>query len=236
MVRQLRTYLKRIKLEKAIKGFRDIEVPSQYLQGDSPVVQLLDAGHGGMIDDKYVTYPSKMYDHKDFVFYEGVVNRLIVKSIARHCLRKKLNYVIIGDTEKDLKLHKRTEIANNFMKNNPKFLPYYHSVHCNAFYKDLGVNGYQVHILNKDSSESFKIASRAISIQSDKDFMRTRKYPLVESNYTVLRKTNMPALLTENGFFTNKKEAEWLLTEEAQYKLGLMYAELQEGIIKEDIL
>ena len=37
-----------------------------------------------------------------------------------------------------------------------------------------------------------------------------------EDNFTVLVKTNCPAILTENLFFTNREEVKWLMTSEGR--------------------
>ena len=40
--------------------------------------------------------------------------------------------------------------------------------------------------------------------------------PDYESNFYVLKNTNMPAVLTENFFMDCKEECKWLMTEEAK--------------------
>jgi N-acetylmuramoyl-L-alanine amidase len=58
-----------------------------YLPSHEGVVWILDPGHGGMIDGKYQTFPNKMCDHGDFIFYEGVFNRQIVVKLAKKLRR-----------------------------------------------------------------------------------------------------------------------------------------------------
>lgn len=47
--------------------------------------------------------------------------------------------------------------------------------------------------------------------------------PDYEANFTVLVKTNCPAILTENFFYTNKEECEWLKTNEARNAIALLH-------------
>ena len=41
----------------------------------------------------------------------------------------------------------------------------------------------------------------------------TRVLPVQKKNFYVIKNTKCPAILTENGFYTNKKQREWLMSE-----------------------
>ena len=49
--------------------------------------------------------------------------------------------------------------------------------------------------------------------------------PDYEENFTVIYKTWCPAILTENLFFTNKKECEWLMTDEGRQVIADIHVE-----------
>ena len=50
-------------------------------------------------------------------------------------------------------------------------------------------------------------------------------------SFYVLRKTSMPAILSENGFFTNIDDAKYLLTEEAQWQIATAHFEAMQNML-----
>ena len=53
--------------------------------------------------------------------------------------------------------------------------------------------------------------------------MGWRNRGVKSANFYVLKYTKMPSVLTENGFMTNLKEAEVLMSDEGSYKLSLAH-------------
>ncbi|WRU97707.1 N-acetylmuramoyl-L-alanine amidase (plasmid) [Priestia filamentosa] len=102
-----------------------------------------------------------------------------------------------GDTTKSL--DQRTGEANSWGAD------YYLSIHCNS--SNGSARGYEDYIHNSlsDSSTSAKyqdmMHGEIVKINQLND--RGRK----KANFHVLRETNMPALLTENGFIDNRQDA-----------------------------
>jgi len=164
---------------------------------------LIDNGHGGIIDGKYVTAPSKMYIHDDDnIFYEGVFNRIIKNLLVRKLKRNGLHYIDLCPTQLDLDLDVRVDIANAYYKKygNAVLL----SLHSNAG----GGRGFEVwtsvgqtrsdifaEILGGVLRNTFS-GSPFRADTSDGDLDK-------ESQFYILKHTKCPAILPECLFFDN---------------------------------
>jgi len=80
---------------------------------------IIDAGHGGFINEEYVTAPEKMFihnpgDHHNLaeVFYEGVFNRQVKDLLIRMLWDKGMAAVDLCPGELDVPLDVRVNIAN----------------------------------------------------------------------------------------------------------------------------
>ena len=180
---------------------------------------LLDFGHGGMYEGHYVTAPAKMHTFSDgLTIYEGVINRKIGYKLAK-LLDGKYEYDIISDPEDDLSLPVRVMTADNRFRKDPRCI--FLSIHSNAG----GGSGFEV-FTSKGQTKSDKVAQifcevykkmfpefkfRSDQLDGDDD---------KEADFYVLRKTDCPALLVENLFFDNRREAEYLLSEFGQNKIA----------------
>ncbi|KGP90679.1 N-acetylmuramoyl-L-alanine amidase [Pontibacillus chungwhensis BH030062] len=150
----------------------------------------LDPGHGGKD-------PGAIGD--------GIVEKDINLDIALRIRASILNdyenvEVLMSRTDDRTKsLTERTEEANAWGAD------YYLSIHCNAL--DGKANGYEDFIHDSLSNSSITaryqnvIHGEVMKINGLKD--RGQK----KANFHVLRESTMPALLTENGFIDNKKDA-----------------------------
>lgn len=182
----------------------------------------IDAGHGG-IDEKghYTTAPSKMWKHKDFVFYEGVYNRNIANKLAEKLKKAGIDYEFLHDEVKDIALTFRVRKANELSKNRECVL---FSIHGNAA-DNLSANYFSVWT-SRGNTKSDAIAEilyqelqkelpeerfSADTTDNDRDW---------EANFTIIDKTICPAILSENGFFTNEEQARKMLTPEWQDKVA----------------
>ena len=190
---------------------------------------ILDPGHGGIVNGKYTTAPSKMCKHGDDWFYEGVFNREIVNLIADMCLEKDISYIKTVYDGRDIPLKDRVSSANTFWdhwKNGNGFMPIFISVHSNASVNG-NATGWEVWT-SKGETKSDRIAS--ILFQKMKEQfpgMRMRSDfsdgdPDKESQFYVLSKTKCPAILTENFFFTtfSPDYMEILNTEDGKMKIA----------------
>lgn len=181
---------------------------------------LLDAGHGGMYKGKYVTAPSKMHVFPDgFTVYEGVVNRLITNKLADLLKSALLDYKLIHDGENDDALSVRVNRADAEYIKDKRCI--YLSIHSNAG----GGRGFEI-FTSRGQTKSDKVAGifcecyrshfpdfhfREEQVDGDAD---------KEADFYVLRKTDCPALLVENLFFDNRREAEFLMSEGGQQKIA----------------
>ena len=173
------------------------------------MIVLLDNGHGGLINGEYQT-PGKrspIWDDGSQLF-EGEFNRSIVSRIIESLTALKIPYINIAPEIRDITLSTRIKRANN-IKNKSCF---YLSIHSNAG----GGKGFEV-FTSPGETKSDRIASvfgeefnktfpdrRLRADYSDGDLDK-------ESSFAVIKKTRMPAVLTENFFMDNEEECKELL-------------------------
>lgn len=181
---------------------------------------LLDAGHGGMINGKYTTAPAKMFAFPDgVVIYEGVINRAIVKQVQKHLAAMGIDYAFIHDANEDTTLSNRVRRADNHYLKDHRAV--FLSVHSNSG----GGSGFEI-FTSPGQTKSDKIANifcetykkhfPAKHFREDKSDGDADK----EADFYVLRKTDCPAILVENLFFDNRKEAEYLLSTDGQMAIA----------------
>ncbi len=178
---------------------------------------LLDNGHGGLIDNKYQTKGKQKKWSDGTHIYEGEFNRAIVNGIIEKLTALKIPYVNIAPEYRDVSLQTRVNRANKY---NAKKC-FYLSVHANAG----GGHGSEI-FTSPGETKSDKIATifgeeykkeypnkKLRTDYSDGDLDK-------EDRYTVLLKTKMPAILTENFFMDNKEECkDILLTKEGRERI-----------------
>jgi len=185
----------------------------------SKTVILLDNGHG-------INTPGKCSCDKRILEWSYV--REIVKGIVKKLDEDGISYYLVHPEDKeftsqsyDLKL--RTDRANKKyaeLKKEGKAALFV-SVHLNA----AGGTGWQkasgfcVYVSNSASANSKKFAKLIYDEAAKNDLKGNRATPKEKyhtADFWVLRKTNMPAVLTENLFMTNKAEVEYLLSEKGK--------------------
>lgn len=224
---------KKKKYSKEYKG-------TQYtiFEGSSNYVFLLDPGHGGMIDGIYQTEGKRSPVWEDGTqLFEGVSNRDFILRITKELEARDISYINLVDTEIDTPLKIRTDLANYLYSNEQKKKKrkmIYISVHSDAFHKR-SARGWSV-FTSPGQTLSDKVAEivalkwkehfpkgKLRADESDGDLDK-------EAKFWVLRKTIMPAILTENFFMTNKHECqEILMNEEGRQKIAaLHYEAIQE--------
>jgi N-acetylmuramoyl-L-alanine amidase len=184
---------------------------------ENSLVVYLDAGHGGMINGKYTTAPSKMFKHKDgSIAYEGVINRRI-KDKLKELIIPGIRFIDVASTNEDKSLEDRCHVANrtylNIRYKEKKAL--YLSIHSNAG----GGSGFEVYTSpgQTDSDKYAQICCEEIKKEfsefpfraglSDGDLDK-------EDKFYVLVKTFMPAILMELLFFDNPNDWKYQQTDE----------------------
>ena len=207
----------------------DINVATN--KGSDKMKICLDAGHGASTNGKRSPDSSLM----EYEFNRDVMKRL--KTILeRHDVE--VIETVIDDT--DVSLSARCSIAN---KNN---VDYFISIHANADgngYNWTSAKGWEIYIVGKGG----KAEKLAKSIQESSRELGLIDRGVKVANFQVLRDTNMPAVLIEHGFYTNKKECELLKTESFRQKcaevdargilsyLGINYIPTEEKTVEKPI-
>lgn len=172
------------------------------------MIVLLDNGHGGLINGKYVTPGKRKNWEEDGVIYEGEFNRAIVNGLIEKLTFLKIPYVNITPEYRDVTLYTRVKRANQHPADQSFFL----SVHSNAggghgceFFTSPGVTKSDsiATIFGEEYKKIFP-GRRLRTDYSDGDLDKERRF-------YVLTKTKMPAVLTENFFMDNIEEFQNIL-------------------------
>lgn len=197
----------------------------QWLE-ESNYFWILDAGHGGITKDgRYTTAPAKMHKFDSFTIYEGVINRAITSIVEQELKKARIDYAIVAHPIEDTPLSQRVAKADAVYAKDKRAI--YLSIHSNAG----GGSGFEI-FTSPGQTKSDKLANIFCEMYQ-KCFPH---YPLrtdktdgdadKEADFYVLRKTDCPALLVENLFFDNLKEAEYLRSPEGQQAIAncIVYA------------
>lgn len=173
------------------------------------MIVLLDHGHGGLINGVYQTPGKRSPVWGDgSQLFEGEFNRAIVARIIESLTAQKIPYINIAPEARDVKLSTRVKRANDVHEKSCFLI----SVHSNAG----GGKGFEV-FTSPGETTSDKIATIF-----GKEFMKTFPDRRLRSDYsdsdldkeksfTIIKKTRMPAILTENFFMDNEEECKSLL-------------------------
>lgn len=203
---------------------------------------IFDNGHGGIIDGVYQTAGKRSPIWEDgSQLFEGEFNRAIVNRLVRMCAEEGIECVNLVDTQVDIPLSKRTEKANDIYRKradeNGKCI--YVSIHANGFSKE-SANGWSVYTSEGETKSDIiaSVLAEKAEIEFPNEKMRkdTRDGDAdKESNFWVLRKTVMPAILSENFFMTNSDNChDYLLSEDGRDRIAKIHFEMIEQIEEEN--
>jgi N-acetylmuramoyl-L-alanine amidase len=195
---------------------------------------LIDAGHGGLRKgvgtDAYVTYPSKCAQHKNGFFhsygwfFEGVFNRSLAAYLEQDLLDYGFTVKKVYENINDTSLSKRCAIANNYAANFKESVLI--SIHGNAAQNNKA-RGWEIFTspgITKADSLASSI-SLEVQLATPGWIHRFDKSDgTKEANFAMLRQTNMPAVLSENGFFTNYDDAKLMIDKEWQQRISKAHA------------
>ena len=202
---------------------------------------LLDNGHAKSTAGKR---SPKMDDGR--IFYEWEFNRDVVARIAKGLDKLGIKYhILVPEVEKDVTLTERANRANKLCKAYGTKNCLFISVHSNAFgdgkkWEDPGRWSVWTTVGVTKSDEISKVFYNVaeeylepygFSCRNGKVQGNGNIGPDYESNFTVLYKTWCPAILTENLFYTNKKECEWLMTDEGRQVIADIHVEAIRRIV-----
>jgi len=177
------------------------------------MIYLIDSGHGGIVNGKYVTAPAKMYTHPGCPpFYEGVSNRVIKKKLFERLDKRSINYFDLCPTENDISLTERVANANKYSKKYGKQNCIVISLHSNSG----GGTGFEIF-----TSPGFTMADN-YAIDFVKIFREifpkivlrmdlSDQDPDKEAEFTMLTGPASPAILPEFLFYDNYKDYKMLV-------------------------
>ena len=206
---------------------------------DSNYLWIFDNGHGGIIDGVYQTSGKRSPVWPDgSILYEGEFNRAIVDRLMKLCNDVGIDCVNLVNTQEDVPLSERTDKANDIYRQqrDKDGKPcIYVSVHANGFGEEQA-NGWSVYT-SEGETKSDKIAQILFEKSSDEfpdEYMRkdTRDGDSdKEANFWVLRKTVMPAILSENFFMTNYDNChKYLLSEEGRDRIAKIHFQMIQEV------
>ena len=175
-------------------------------------------------------------------FYEYEFNRDVVRRIAGKLFDLGIPFeVLVPEVDTDVPLSTRAARANSYCTEYGKDKCFFISVHSNAFGDGktfTSAKGWSVWTTKgpTKSDEYATIMFEEAEKLLPKFGFTTRKDltdgdPDYEENFTVIYKTWCPAVLTENLFFTNKEEVEWLLTSEGREVIAAIHVNAIKRII-----
>ncbi|WP_419962051.1 N-acetylmuramoyl-L-alanine amidase family protein [Psychrobacillus sp. BM2] len=134
---------------------------------------------------------------------ENEFNRAVVKYMDEHLIQIGFKTLLVAPTDADTSLDARTNLANS------KGADAYISIHFDAMGNVWGaVEGHSVFVY-PGSITSKKLAECVTEFLIQGTTQKWRG--IKEQNLHVLRETKMPAILSENGFMDNPREARLML-------------------------
>ncbi len=163
-----------------------------------------------------------MFDHGDgMVAMEGVINRDITRKLIDLLKAAQIDYAVVADWHEDTSLEHRVRTADSIYAKDNRAV--YLSIHSHAG----GGEGWEI-FTGHGQTHSDDFAQ--VFARNYKALGKGFKFRGVkENNFYVLRKTDCPALLVENLFFDNKKEAEYLMSSAGQQQIAeMMFAAIKE--------
>jgi len=214
-------------------------------------VVCVDAGHGGMRNgtgpEKYVTYPSKCYQHRTGKFhsygwfFEGVFNRSLANYLEQYLIDYGFQVKKIYEPINDTTLNKRCQLATSYASVAKHSILV--SIHGNAAAATTA-RGWEIFtspgqtksdLLATCIGEQVKNATpgwvhRADYLDGDLDR---------EARFQMLTGVSMPAVLSENGFFTNYSDAGLMIDVNWQQSIanahakGILDYAVQQGVVWE---
>jgi len=177
---------------------------------------LLDPGHGKETPGKR---SPKWKDGSQL--FEWIYNREISQRVLTELKAKGVDVEQIVTEDRDITLTERCNRANAIAKKVGANATLLVSIHCNAS-DNATASGWEVHtspgITKSDVyADIFWYEAQAVLPKGTKmrgDFRDGHK--CWDSNFTILAKSNCPAVLTENLFMTNESDCKYLLSKEGK--------------------
>jgi N-acetylmuramoyl-L-alanine amidase len=172
---------------------------------------ILDAGHGGMINGDYQTKGKRSPVWEDgSQLFEGECNRQIKDRVMELMQFHRMPYYDVNPEQIDISLKERVTRANKISNS------LYISIHSNAG----GGTGCEVFVSNNCSSKSMSMAEDFQDLYYPL-FDGERWRGIKQSDFYVIKNTNMPAVLIESFFMDTEKECKkYLMTKAGRDRIA----------------
>ena len=200
----------------------------------SKTLVILDAGHG-------IDTPGKRSPvwNNGTQLFEWKFNRNIVDYIIGYLEVANISYVKLIEESQDISLKERVDRINTIYKENKdKYKVYLISVHGNAADNAPTANGIEV-FTSIGETKSDTIAEVFYSKLKNLGWkMRPNRSNKggKEENFYILKNSHCPAVLTENGFYTNEEECKKMLDYYWQKEIALAHYKAIQDIEFKDLL
>lgn len=181
---------------------------------------LIDNGHG--VDTK----GKRSFDE---TFFEWEYTRRVAREVVKRLSDGGINAQLLTPEDKDITITERVKRVNQHVDTLGKDEVVVISIHNDAFGTDWNTaNGWSVFVYNSASENSKELADYLHDAAKEQG-LKIRYYKPTQNywqaGYGILRSTKCPAALTENLFYTNKKDKEFLESEEGFEKIVTLHVE-----------
>ena len=189
------------------------------LSGSEKIIAL-DAGHGSDTPGKR----SPLWSDGTQLF-EWIYTRKIRKAIIRMLKLYNISYYIVNPEDYDVGLTERANRINDVASKTSKQVITI-SIHGNAAGVE-SANGYEIFTSPGQTTSDvyaeifYKHVAKTKMFRMRPDF--TDGDSDKEAKYTILTKTNGPAILTESGFYTNQLESKKMMTQDFINKIAAVH-------------
>lgn len=184
-----------------------------------------DDGHGANTPGKRTPFIPELKRE----IRENEFNKAVVKRMKPHFERAGVIFIEVAPTDEDTPLKARTDYANKVYKEycakygKENVVAVYLSIHYNAFDGKFDGEGKDPEGLSVHIYPGSKLGKRLAEcvIKYLKQGTAQKVRGIIENNFHVLRETVMPAILSENGFMDNKREALLMLVPQFQEEVAV---------------
>lgn len=170
--------------------------PEAHITGEKIIV--LDAGHGG-------SDPGAVYTHDGAEYKEKTINLAVAKKVRDILTAKGIRVEMTRSGDTYPTLTERSAFANKLGA------AMFVSIHSNSFPTNNDVNGIEVYYSKTNNGERYSLTSKKLATDVYKNLIKNTSASqrgVKTEQHVVTRTSEMPAILIELGFITNKDEAE----------------------------
>lgn len=187
-----------------------IDIPDGKIM--EPVLVVIDAGHGG--DDSGTISP---YDN---AFYEKDIVLDMAKRVVDYLQAKGIDAILTRDGDYRFSASNKEDLLTRANIANDNRASLFVSIHVNSYTDSSSVNGMEVYYYEKDVMYTDFDDERFAQIMGD-EIVKSNGINyrgVLKNNYSVLRNTEMPAVLIETAYITNKEDCARLASTEFRDK------------------